>query len=186
MRFERHHSVPVVLVTSPRGRIRHLVFISLSHRDTYFQFTISHWLLSLRSVVSGCHIAEDISNENELPSSPREIATSYLLREVELPPSPWKFLPYLPNQTHSDPGIRTQQRYSHIHTTHQESHGFIQGNFAYLALICALWSGRGLAGKKVSAVSFFRCPTLHISAYCQCINNGYINIKLTRWCGRHF
>ena len=30
-------------------------------------------------------------NENESPSSPREISTSYFLHEVELPPSPWKF-----------------------------------------------------------------------------------------------
>ena len=30
---------------------------------------------------------------------------------------------------------------------------FIQRNFAYLALICAVWSGRGRDGKKVTAAS---------------------------------
>ena len=52
-----HHSVPIVFLTSPRGRIRHVVFICWSHHDTYFRFTISDWLLSLRSVLSICHIS---------------------------------------------------------------------------------------------------------------------------------
>ena len=69
-------------------------------------------------------------------------------------------LPYLPNQTHQDPGICTQLRSSHIHFIHQKSRDFIYGNFAYLALICAIWSNRGRAGKKVTAVTFFRCPTV--------------------------
>ena len=57
MCFKRRHSVPSVFLTSPCGRIRHVVFICSSHRDTYFQFTISHWLLSLRSVLSVCLIS---------------------------------------------------------------------------------------------------------------------------------
>ena len=54
---KRRHSVPSVFLTSPRGRIRRVVFICSSHRDTYLQFTISHWPLSLRSVLSVCHIS---------------------------------------------------------------------------------------------------------------------------------
>ena len=45
------------------------------------------------------------------------------------------------------------------HSIHQKSSDFINGNFVYLALICAVWSSRGRAGKKVTAVTFFRCPT---------------------------
>ena len=80
MCFKRHHSVPIVLLTSPRGRIRHLVFIYSSHRDIHFQFTISQWLLRLRSVLSACHISINhlswtgvtffpVRNCYELPSS---------------------------------------------------------------------------------------------------------------------
>ena len=69
-------------------------------------------------------------------------------------------LPYLPNQTHLEPGICTQLRSNHIHSIHLKSRDFIHGNFAYLAIICAVWSSRGRAGKKVTAVTFFRCPTV--------------------------
>ena len=59
MCFKRRHSVPIVFLISPRGRIRHVVFVCSSHRDTYmyFHFTISLWLLSLLSVLSVCHIS---------------------------------------------------------------------------------------------------------------------------------
>ena len=57
MCFKCRHSVPIVFLTSPRGHIRLVVFVCSSHRDTYFHFTISHWLLSLRSVLSVCHIS---------------------------------------------------------------------------------------------------------------------------------
>ena len=46
---------------------------------------------------------------------------------------------------------------------HQKSRDFIHGNFAYLAFICAVWSSRGRAGKKVTAVTLFRCPTVRAS-----------------------
>ena len=55
MCFKRHQSVPIVFLTSLCGCIRHVVFICSSHRDTFFQFTISQWFLSLRSVLSVCH-----------------------------------------------------------------------------------------------------------------------------------
>ena len=51
---KRHHAV---FLTLPRGRIKHVVFICWSHRDTYFHFTISHWFLSLRSVLSVGHMS---------------------------------------------------------------------------------------------------------------------------------
>ena len=41
MCFKRRHSVPIVFLTSPRGRIRHGVFVCSSHRDTYFYFTLA-------------------------------------------------------------------------------------------------------------------------------------------------
>ena len=55
-------------------------FVCSSHRDTYFHFTISHWLLSLLSVLSVCHISINhllwklvafypAQNCKELPSS---------------------------------------------------------------------------------------------------------------------
>ena len=69
-------------------------------------------------------------------------------------------LPYLPNQAYWDPGICTQLRSSHIHSIHQKPRDFINGNFVYLALICAVWSSLGRTGKKVTAVTFFRCPTV--------------------------
>ena len=49
-----------------------------------------------------------------------------------------------------------------IHYIHHKSRDSIHGNFAYSALICAIWSSRGRAGKKVSAVIFFRCPTVRV------------------------
>ena len=35
MCLKRRHSVPIVFLTSPRGRIRHVVFVCSSHRDTF-------------------------------------------------------------------------------------------------------------------------------------------------------
>ena len=37
----------------------------------------------------------------------------------------------------------------HRKDNQSESLNIIHGNFAYLALICALWSSRGRSGKKV-------------------------------------
>ena len=97
---------------------------------------------------------------------------SYLLPRAKLPRvtffTKWSYLlprenfklPYLPNQAHWDPIICTHMRSSHIHSIHQKLRNFFHENFAYLALICAVWSSRGRAGKKVTAVTFFRCPTV--------------------------
>ena len=86
--------------------------------------------------------------------------TFFMKRSYLLPRENFK-LPYLPNQAHWDTGICTQLRSSHIHSIHQKSREYIKGNFEYLALICAIWFSRGRAGKKVTAVTFFRCPTVY-------------------------
>ena len=85
--------------------------------------------------------------------------TFFMKRSYLLPRENFK-LPYLPNQAHWDPGISTKLRSGHIHSIHQKSRDFIHGIFVYLSLICAVWSGRGRAGKKITAVTFFRCPTV--------------------------
>ena len=94
-----------------------------------------------------------------LPRAKLQRVTFFMKRSYLLPHENFK-LPYLPNQAHWDPGICTQLRSSHIHSIHQKSRDFINGNFVYLALICAVRSNRGHAGKKVTAVTFFRCPTV--------------------------
>ena len=96
----------------------------------------------------------------------------YLLTRAKMPPvtffMKWSYLlprenfklPYPPDQARQDPGICTQLRSSHIHSIHKNSRDFMQGNLVYLVRICAVWSGRGRAGKKVTSVTFFRCPTV--------------------------
>ena len=72
-------------------------------------------------------------------------------------------LPYLPSQAHKDPSIYPQLKSGHIHSIHQQSRDFIHGNFAYLPVFVAVWSDRGHARKKVTAVSFFRCHTMCVT-----------------------
>ena len=96
-----------------------------------------------------------------LPCAKFQRVTFFMKRSYLLPRENFK-LPYLPNQAHWDPGICSQLRSNHIHSIYQKSSDFISGNFVYLALICAVWSSRGRAGKKVTAVTFFRCPTVTI------------------------
>ena len=96
-----------------------------------------------------------------LPRAKLQRVTFFMKRSYLLPRENIK-LPYLPNQAHWDPGICSQLRSSHIHSIHQKSRDFIDGNFVHLLLICAVWSSRGRAGKKVTAVTFFRCPTVHL------------------------
>ena len=71
-------------------------------------------------------------------------------------------LPYRSNQAPWDLGICTHLRSNHIHSIHQKSRHFINRNFVHQALICAVWSSGGRAGKKVTAVTFFRCPTVNV------------------------
>ena len=90
------------------------------------------------------------------------LRVTFFTKRSYLPPREKFKLPYLPNQAHWDPGICTQLRSSHIHSIHQKSRDFIHGNFVYLAFICAVWSSRDRAGKKVT---FFRCPTVYRWVY---------------------
>ena len=66
-------------------------------------------------------------------------------------------LPHFPNQAHYHPRICTQQRSSHIDSIHKKSSDFIQGNFAYLSFICAVWSSRGY----LLPLSHRECDMLH-------------------------
>ena len=86
--------------------------------------------------------------------------TFFIMWSYLLPRDNFK-LPYLPKQAKKDPVNCTQLRSSHIHSIHQISCNFIERNLVYSALICAVWSSRGRAGKKVTAVTFFRCPTVN-------------------------
>ena len=86
--LKSHFSVPNVFLTSPRGRIRQMVYIWW-HLCLVYHFLLAP--LCALSLTCVSYINKFICDENELPSSPlREIATSYLLREAELPPSQWK------------------------------------------------------------------------------------------------
>ena len=96
-----------------------------------------------------------------LPRAKLRRVTFFMKRSYLLPREKFK-LPYLRNQAHCDHGICTQRRSSHIHYIHQKSHDFITGNFVYLVLICVVWSSRGRAGKKVTTVTLFRCPTVYL------------------------
>ena len=99
-----------------------------------------------------------------LPRAKLLRVTFFMKRSYLLPRENFE-LPYLPNQAHWDPRICTQLRSIHIHSIHQKSRDSIHGNCVYLALICDVWSNRGRAGKKVTAVTFFRCPTVLIKRY---------------------
>ena len=134
-------------------------FICSSHRNPYFQFPISHF--SALSLISFSYINKSFVMKMSclLHRAKLQRVTFFMKRSYLLPRENFK-LPYLPNQAHWDPGICTQLRSSHIHSIRQKSRDFINGNFVYLALIFAVWSSRGRAGKKVTAVTFFRCPTM--------------------------
>ena len=88
------------------------------------------------------------------------LRVTFFMKRSYLPPRENFKLPYLPNQEHWDSVISTQLRSSPIHSIHHKSCDFFHGNLVYLALICTVWSSRSRAGKKVSAVTFFRCPTV--------------------------
>ena len=112
-----------------------------------------------------------------LPRAKLLRVTFFMKRSYLLPRENFK-LPYLSNQAHWDPGICTKLRSSHVHPVRQKSHDFIQGNFVYLALICAVWSSRGRAGKKVTAVTFFHCPTVRwLRSHCA----GCIDVYQSKW-----
>ena len=70
--------------------------------------------------------------------------------------------------------ICTPLRSSKIHSIEQKLHDFMHRNFAYLALICAVWSGRDRAGKNVTTVtsvvpSWNRKVANEVYLSCSCI-----------------
>ena len=161
-----------MFLTSPRGRIRH-VFSSAHHIVTH----VSSLLCYIGSFFAFSLICLSYINKSFvmkmsclLPRAKLQRVTFFMKRSYLLPRENFK-LPYLPDQAHWDPGICGQLRSNHIYSIHQQSRDFINGNFVYFALICALWSSRGRAGKKVTAVTFFRCPTVRI-----------IHWQIFHWC----
>ena len=163
MCFKRRHSVPIVFLTSPRGRIRHVFFICSSHRDIFpvHYFTFAPFVAFSLIRLSFINKSFVTIMSYLLPRAKFQRVTFFMKRSYLLPREHFK-LPYLPNQAHWDPGICSQLTSSHIRSKLQKSSDFIKGNFVYLALICAVWSSRGRAGTKVTAVTFFRCPTVII------------------------
>ena len=121
MCFKRRHSVPIVFLTSPRGRIRHVVFTCSSHRDTYFQFTIhftlAHFFAFSLICLSYINKLFVMKISCLLPRAKLLRVTFFMKRSYLLPRENFK-LPYLPNQAYWDPGICTQLRSSHIHSIH--------------------------------------------------------------------
>ena len=163
MCFKRRHSVPIVFLTSPRGRIIetrgfHLLITSWHIFPVHF-FTLAPFFAFSLICLTYINKSFVMKMSCLLPRAKLQRVTFFIKRGYLLPRENFK-LSYLSNQAHWDPGICTQLRCSHIHSIHQKSRDFINGNFVYLALICAVWSSRGRAGKKVTAVTFFRCPTV--------------------------
>ena len=164
MCLKRRHSVPIVFLTSPRGRIRHVVFVCSSHRDTFpvHFFTLAPFFafsLICLSYINKSFVMKISKWVAFFPARNCKV-TFFMKRSYLLPRENFK-LSYIPNQAHWDPGICIPLRSSHIHCIHQKSREFVKGNLEYLALICVVWSSRDRAGKKVTAVTFFRCPTVN-------------------------
>ena len=156
------YCVPDIATWSYQTRVFHLLIAS------WHIFPVNHFTLAPFFVLSLIFLSY-INNSFVMKMScllPRVKllrVTFFAKRSYLLPRENFK-LSYLPNQAHWDPGMCTQLRSSHIHSIHQKSRDFIHGNFMYLALICAVWSSRGRAGKKVTAVTFFRCRTVNLSS----------------------
>ena len=117
----------------------------------HFQFTISHWFISLRSVlclscINKSFVIKWVSfspaqNCYELPSSWSGVS-SFLVKTLNC------HISRIRHTRISVFGLNWES--NHIHSIHQKSRDFIHGNLAYLALICAVWSSR--------------CPTVNLSA----------------------
>ena len=105
MCFKRRHSVPIVLLTSPRGPSVSETWYSPGHHIVTHISSSLFYIGSFLCVQAYLFVIykKIICNKNELPSSPREIATSYLkfyMKGSYLPPRENFKLPYLPNQAH--------------------------------------------------------------------------------------
>ena len=105
-----------------------------------FQFTILYWPLSVRPVLSVCHISIKsfvMIMSYILPRAKLLPFTSFM-KWSYLPPRENFKLPYLLNQAHYDPIIGTQLRSGHIPFIHQNLRDFMHGNIVYLVLLCRL------------------------------------------------
>ena len=145
-----------------------LHFVVISHEYEIFKCVSSVAILSLLcswqfSLICLSYINKSFVMKMSclLPRAKLLRVTFFMKRSYHLPRENFK-LRYLPNEAHWNPGICTQLRSSHIYSIHQKSRDCIHGNFVHLALICAVWSSRGHAGKKVTAVTFFRCSTVFL------------------------
>ena len=149
MCFKRRHSVPIVFLTSPRGRIRHGFFICSSHGDIFpvHYFTLAPFFAF--SVICLTYINKSFVMEMSclLPRAKLQRVTFLMKPNYLLPRENFK-LRYLPNQAHWDPGICTKQRSSHIHSIHQKSRDFINGNFVYLALFVSFDPAAAARGRR--------------------------------------
>ena len=152
------YHVPDIATWSYQTRVFHLLITSW-HIFPVHSFTLAPFFAFSLICLSYIYKSFLMKMSCLPPRAELQRVTFFMKRSYLLPSENFK-LPYLPNQAQWDPGIYSQLRSSHIHSIHQKSCDFINGNFVYLALICAVWSSRGRAGKKVTAVTFFRCPTV--------------------------
>ena len=151
---------PDIATWSYQTRCIHLVIISW-HIFPVHHFTSAPFFAFRLICLSYINKSFVMKMSYLLPRAKLLRVTFFMKGSYLLPRENFK-LPYLPNQAQKDPSICTQLRSSHIHSIHQKSRDFIHGNLAYLALICVVWSSRGRTGKKVTAVTFFRCPTVKV------------------------
>ena len=152
------YRAPDIATWSYQTRVFHLLITSWPIFPVHY-FTLAPFLVSSLICLSYINKSFVMKMSCLLPRAKLQRVTFFMKRSYPLPRENFK-LPYLPNQAHWDPGICSQLRSSYIHSIHQKSRDFINWNFVDLALICAVWSSRGRAGKKVTAVTFFRWPTV--------------------------
>ena len=156
------YHVPDIATWSYQTRVFHLLITSWHIFPVYY-FKLALFFAFSLICLSYINKSFVMKMSCLLPRAKLQRVTFFMKRSYLLPCENFK-LPYLPNQAHWDPSICSQLRSSHIHSIHYKSRDFIKGNFVYLVLICAVWSSRGRAGKKVTAVTFLRCPTVITAA----------------------
>ena len=128
-------------------------YISLLIRITNRWYLRNHFIpnvLKKTKLFSFNTVTFFLAVSNLLPRGPRE---------PQLPPSPRKLLTAIS----PEPGALGSH---YLHSTEIQSHPFHTPNITRTLRIwpvfVPIWSVRGRAGKKVTAVTFFRCPTVII------------------------
>ena len=152
------YHVPDITTWSYQTRGFHLLITSWHIFQVHY-FTLAPFFVFSRTCLSYINKSFVMKVSCLLPRAKVHRVTFFMKLSYLLPRENFK-LPYLPNQVHWDPGICSHLRSRHTHSIHQKSSDFINGNFMFLTLTCAVWSSRGRMGKKVTAVTFFRCPTV--------------------------